>query len=171
MAQFPGKAEGRRPHPVSGWWTAALCRTVSDDVPALKPCGAVHVRRVAPVCAAAPYRVPLTGAWGRMRNRFVGRGILDASMAHSVRGRQGCRPLRWAKWMTPTVHPHRGRRRGPWPTARGCAICGWRFERQGISRRTRRGNFADCGQREFRLLRRATRGAASGLRDFLKKIE
>ena len=29
-----GKAEGRRPHPVSGWWTAALYRTVSDNVPA-----------------------------------------------------------------------------------------------------------------------------------------
>ena len=34
MAQSPGKAEGRRPHPVSGWWTAALRRSVSDDIPA-----------------------------------------------------------------------------------------------------------------------------------------
>ena len=38
--------------------------------------------------------------------------------------------------------------------------------RWGISRRARRGCYAGCGQREFRPLRRATRGAASGLRDF-----
>ena len=37
-----------------------------------------------------------------MRNRFVGRGILDASMAQSVRGRQGCRPLRPASSMVRT---------------------------------------------------------------------
>ena len=47
------------------------------------------------MCAAAPYRVALASAWGQIRNRFVGRGILDASRAQSVRGRQGCRPLRW----------------------------------------------------------------------------
>ena len=52
-------------------------------------------RRAGPMCPAAPYRVALIGAWVRMRNRFVGRGILDASMAHSIRGRQGCRPLRF----------------------------------------------------------------------------
>ena len=34
-----------------------------------------------------------------MRNRFVGRGILDASMAHSVRSRQGCRLLRQWGWI------------------------------------------------------------------------
>ena len=37
--------------------------------------------------------------------------------------------------------------------------------RLGTSRRARRGCFAGCGQREFRPLRRATGGAASGLRD------
>ena len=71
------------------------------------------------MCAAVPYRATLTVARGRNRNRFVGRGILDASMAHSIRGRQGCRPLRPAEKMAPTVHPHRGRRRGPWPLAGG----------------------------------------------------
>ena len=39
------------------------------------------------------------------------------------------------------------------------------------TRRARRGYFARCGGRVFRPLRLATRGSASGLRDFLKKIE
>ena len=43
------------------------------------------------------------------------------------------------------------------------AICGWRLGMLG--------DFAGCGQREFRPLRRATKGAAFGNRDFLKKIE
>ena len=43
--------------------------------------------------------------------------------------------------------------------------------RYGSSPRARGGCFARCGGREFRALRGATRGAASGLRDFLKKIE
>ena len=62
----------------------------------------------------------LTGAWGRMRNRFVGRGILDASMAHSVRGRQGCRPLRpgWSM-----VRTSGGTRRSR-PTS-GTVVCSW----------------------------------------------
>ena len=77
----------------------------------------------------------------------VGRGILDAPKPHPIRGRQGCRPLRWAKWMATAVHPRRGRRRGPWPLAGGCAICGWRFERQG--------RFAPCAARVFRWLRPA----------------
>ena len=38
-----------------------------------------------------------------------------------------------------------------------CAICGWRFGTMG--------DFAPCAAREFRPLRRATRVAASGLRD------
>ena len=107
------------------------------------------------MCAAVPQQMTLTGAWGRMRNRFVGRGILDASMAHSVRGRQGCRPLRpgWSMVRTsggtrrsrPTSgtvvcswfggngkaavhHPVRGWGRRPCGIRRGdCAICGWRF--------------------------------------------
>ena len=88
--------------------------------PPSEPCGAVRrIRRAAPVCAAVSYRATLTVARGRMRNRFVGRGILDASVAHSIRGRQGCWPLRPAEKMAPTVHPHRGRRRGPWPLAGG----------------------------------------------------
>ena len=82
-------------------------------------------------------------------------------------------------FMAPAVHPRRGRRRGPWPAAGDCAICGWRFGRQGISRRARRGCFARCGGRVFRWLRPAgispvatgDRGAAPGPRDFLKKIE
>ena len=131
-------------------------------------------RRAGPMCPAAPYRVALTGAWGRMRNRFVGRGILDASMAHSIRGRQGCRPLHPAEKMAPTVHPTGGGGGGHGAVGDGpgdCAICGWRFGRLGISRRARRGCFARCGGREFRWLRPATRGSASGLRNFLKKIE
>ena len=135
----------------------------------------------------------LTGAWGRMRNRFVGRGILDASMAHSVRGRQGCRPLRpgWSM-----VRTSGGTRRSR-PTS-GTVVCSWfggngkaavRHPRWGgdggfrlcrgsrhlrmalsdaleSSRRARRGGFARCDGRVFRPVRGATRGAASGLRDF-----
>ena len=43
----------------------------------------------------------------------------------------------------------------------------------GVSLAAASGYFARCDgrEREFRPLRRATRGAASGLRDFLKKIE
>ena len=110
----------------------------------------VHVCRAAPVCAAVPYWATLTGAWVRIRNRFVGRGILDASMAHSIRGRQGCRPLHPAEKMAPTVHPTGGGGGGHGAVGDGpgdCAICGWRFGRLGISRRARRGNFARCGGR------------------------
>ena len=107
------------------------------------------------MCAAVSYRATLTVARGRMRNRFVGRGILDASVAHSIRGRQGCWPLRPAEKMAPTVHPHRGRRRGPWPLAGDCAICGWRFGRLGISPAAAGGSFAPCAARVFRPLRRA----------------
>ena len=45
------------------------------------------------------------------------------------------------------------------------------LRRAGVSRRAQRGCFARCGGRVFRAVRGATRGAASGLRDFLKKIE
>ena len=41
----------------------------------------------------------------------------------------------------------------------------------GVSLAAASGYFAPCAGRVFRPLRRATRGAASGLRDFLKKIE
>ena len=58
----------------------------------------------------------------------------------------------WADHMVPAVHPRRGRRRGPWPLAGDCAICGWRFGRLG--------DFARCGGREFRAVRGATGGAA-----------
>ena len=54
---------------------------------------------------------------------------------------------------------------GRWPAAGGCAICGWRFGRWGISPAAAGGCFAGCGQREFRALRGATRGAAFGNRD------
>ena len=111
---------------------------------------------------------------GESASTSVGRGIPDAPMAQFVRGRQGCRPLRccWSMvhtsggthrsrptsivggafvlmgWqMVPAVHPHRGRRREPWPLAVGCAICGWRFGTLG--------GFARCGGRAFR----AARGA------------
>ena len=111
---------------------------------------------------------------GESASTSVGRGIPDAPMAQFVRGRQGCRPLRccWSMvhtsggthrsrptsivggtfvlmgWqMVPAVHPHRGRRRGPWPLAGDCAICGWRFGALG--------GFARCGGRVFRAVRGA----------------
>ena len=115
-------------------------------------------------------------------------------MAHSVRGRQGCRPLRpgWSM-----VRTSGGTRRSR-PTS-GTVVCSWfggngkaavhhpvrggdgglaayaagiapsadgALGRWGSSRRARRGGFARCDGRVFRPLRRATRGAASGLRDF-----
>ena len=110
----------------------------------------VHVCRAAPVCAAVPYWATLTGAWVRIRNRFVGRGILDASMAHSIRGRQGCRPLHPAEKMAPTVHPTGGGGGGHGAVGDGpgdCAICGWRFGRLGISRHPRRRYLARCDGR------------------------
>ena len=51
----------------------------------------------------------------------------------------------------------------------GCAICGWRLERWGISRRARRGCFAGCGQRVFRPLRRATGALPLDPRIFSRK--
>ena len=119
---------------------------------------------------------------GESASTSVGRGIPDAPMAQFVRGRQGCRPLRccWSMvhtsggthrsrpasivggafvlmgWqMVPAVHPHRGRRWGPWPLAGDCDICGWRLgtlggrplRRAGVSRRARRGYFVRCGGR------------------------
>ena len=55
-------------------------------------------------------------------------------------------------------HPRGGWGRRPCGIRRGdCAICGWRFGTMG--------DFAPCAAREFRPLRRATRVAASGLRD------
>ena len=88
MAQSSANGHGPRRRPLRGWaagtiWSAHKYQRTADKG-----------RRAAPVCAAAPYRVALTGAWGRNRNRFVGRGILDTSMTYSVWGRQGCRPLR-----------------------------------------------------------------------------
>ena len=72
-------------------------------------------------------------------------------------GRCGHRPLQGAFvlvscHMVPAVHPRRGRRRGPWPLAGDCAICGWRFGRLG--------DFARCGGRVFRAVRGATGGTA-----------
>ena len=62
--------------------------------------------------AAAP--VGVDGEGHPCSDRFVGRGILDASGAYSFRGRQGCRPLRHREWIArasggthrsrPTVH-------------------------------------------------------------------
>ncbi len=134
------------------------------------------------MCAAAPYRMALASTWGRIRNRSVGRGILDASMAQSVRGRQGCRPLRWCGvwwWDAPPVGSYDcapirratipgTAKRPPSATRYGvgtaalrlcrwdCAICGWRFGTMG--------DFARCGGREFRAVRGAgvSLAAASG---------
>ena len=119
---------------------------------------------------------------GESASTSVGRGIPDAPMAQFVRGRQGCRPLRccWSMvhtsggthrsrptsivggafvlmgWqMVPAVHPHRGRRWGPWPLA-GIAtsadgawgtLGGRPLRRAGVSRRARRGYFVRCGGR------------------------
>ena len=101
-------------------------------------------------------------------------------MAHSIRGRQGCRPLRSGWLMVRTgggTHRCRptnttdcpawfgGRVRRPWGLRPGgSARCGGRFG-TGISRRARCGCFAGCGQQVFRPLRRATGGAAPWTRD------
>ena len=83
-----------------------------------------------------------------------------------------CTSSNTARHKAAVHHPLTGWGRRPCGIRRGnCAICGWRYGRLGISRRARRGCFAGCGQREFRPLRRATKGSAFGNRDFLKKIE
>ena len=149
MAQLPAKPKAAVPTPSAGGGRRPYVVAGNDGASRPhKPRGTVRrIRRAAPVCAAVSYRATLTVARGRMRNRFVGRGILDASVAHSIRGRQGCWPLRPAEKMAPTVHPHRGRRRGPWPLAGGCARCDGRLGRQGVSPRARGGYFARCGGR------------------------
>ena len=86
---------------------------------------------------------------------FVGRGILDAPTRHPIRGRQGCRPLRW--WWSAV--PHSGTNR---PVENGCCLPA--AAHTGAALWTM-GCFAGCGQREFRALRGATRGAAFGNRD------
>ena len=107
-----------------------LYRRRDTQVPPYAPCRQpVRVRRAAPMCAAA------------------GRGFRLRSNADNSGTRYR------AKWPPPSTP--QGWRRGPWPAAGGCAICGWRFGRQGVSRRARRGCFAGCGQRVFRPLRRA----------------
>ena len=75
--------------------------------------------------------------------------------AHTGAALRPLSAVRWYLWaghMVPAVHPHRGRRRGPWPLAGDCAICGWRFGRLG--------DFARCDGRKFRAVRGATGGAA-----------
>ena len=89
-------------HPLTGWGRRPSC----SPHPRTNP---PTTRRAGPACPAAPYRVALTGVWGRNRNHFVGRGILDASMAHSIRGRQGCRPLHSGWLMVRTGGTHRCR--------------------------------------------------------------
>ena len=110
-------------------------------------------------------------------------------MVHSIRGRQGCRPLRfgWSVVRTgggthrsgPTnmdgLPRFAGGRDGGLaayaariaPSADGALDDrGFRpLRRAGVSRRVRRGYFAPCAGRVFRPLRRTTGGAASGLRD------
>ena len=121
-------------------------------------------RRAGPMCPAAPYRVALTGAWGRMRNRFVGRGILDASMAHSIRGRQGCRPLRFGWSVVRTgggTHRCRPTNMDGLPRFAGGRDGGLAAYAARIAP-SADGALDDRG---FRPLRRTTGGAASGLRD------
>ena len=70
--------------------------------------------------------------------------------------------------MGPPRRPHgfRPLRRTVWDDRGFRAVRG-----AGVSLAAASGDFAPCAGRVFRPLRRATRGAASGLRDFLKKIE
>ena len=55
------------------------CQRWDTQVPPYVPYRqSVRVRRAAPMCAAVPHRMTAGSAWWRTRNRFVGRGILDA---------------------------------------------------------------------------------------------
>ena len=55
------------------------CQRRDTQVPPYVPYRqSVRVRRAAPMCAAVPHRMTAGSAWWRTRNRFVGRGILDA---------------------------------------------------------------------------------------------
>ena len=104
--------------------------------------------------------------------RCVGRGLAPAA------GRGGrLRPnapdngTRYRK-KAAVRHPVMGWGRRPYGFAVGIApSADGALGRLGISRRARRGSFARCGGREFRWLRPATRGAASGLRELLKKLD
>ena len=106
----------------------------------------------------------MTGAWGRNRNRFVGRGILDASMVHSIRGRQGCRPLRsgWSVARTGGgTHRCRPTNMDGLPRFAGGRDGGLAAYAARIAP-SADGALDDRG---FRPLRRTTGGATSGLRD------
>ena len=65
-----------------------MSRTASDDVPAPQTTRGSPAMRVWEPMTAVPWR---------MRTQLVGHGILDASGTDSIRGRQGCRPLRQAE--------------------------------------------------------------------------
>ena len=99
-----------------------LYRRRDTQVPPYAPCRQpVRVRRAAPVCAAA------------------GRGFRLRSNADNSGTRYR------AKWPPPSTP--QGRRRGPWPAAGGCAICGWRWGRQRVSPAAAGGCFAPCEAR------------------------
>ena len=179
-----GKAEGRRPHPVSGWRMAALCRTVPDHEPPT----------ILNVGAGIPDGPGRNAPWTRQGCRVLRTGYAFATMRRSTLTRHGaaahagaalrirrafpaglglCASSPCCRWMPPRRPPPTdgpcGRRPsalpGVAPSADGA------LGRQGVSHAAAGGRFAGCGQREFRPLRRETRGAASGLRDFLKKNE
>ena len=124
MAQFPAKPKAAVPTPSRGCGRRPYVVPCPMTSQAHKLCGAVRPYSPGGTCRCSPVNVTALPA---------GVGGL-----HIVRLPDGCSPP-----STP-----QGRRRGPWPTAGDCAICGWRFGTLGC--------FAPCAARVFRPLRLAT---------------
>ena len=121
-------------------------------------------------CAGRCGHRPLQGACGNTNRPVLG-GIPYApavSDRFSIHWRAAAQSQS-VPFRDGSLHPARRRERGTMgPPRRPHGIPSSAEDglgRLGSSRRARRGCFAGCGQREFRPLRRATGGAASGLRD------
>ena len=155
-----GKAEGRRPHPVSGWRMAALCRTVPDHEPPT----------TLNVGAGIPDGPGRNAPWTRQGCRVLRTGYAFATMRRStlpgtarrhtqvppyeyggISGGLGvCVSSPCCRWMAPAVHPTgpAAGAMGPSWTAPGVApSADGALGRWGVSRRARRGNFARCDRR------------------------
>ena len=153
-----GKAEGRRPHPVSGWRMAALCRTVPDHEPPT----------ILNVGAGIPDGPGRNAPWTRQGCRVLRTGYTFATMRRSTSpgtARRHTQVLHYeygghsrragartsslcCRWMPPRRPPPTdGVGTAAFGFAGGCAICGWRFGTTGC--------FARCGGRAFRWLRPA----------------
>ena len=141
---------GRIPEPSTGlgvpWRVGRRCR---HTPPTAFNVGAGIPDGPGRQCYAGASRMPRpTDGWYKKGRRPPpADGVGTAALRHTPRG---LRHLRMALWNAGVFRPLR---------------------RAGVSRRARRGSFARCDGRVVRPVRGATRGSASGRRDFLKKIE